>query len=461
MSLITGVARTLRAENSTITLVTIDLDFKTPISADTNVCCISRLFSSLWDSVNLRVPDLEYASKEGLLFIPRLVEQNKLNNMFANQDKKSIAVSLPFSQPGRPLKLEVGVPGMLNTLQFVDDPDAIKDLKEEEFEIEVKALGLNFVDIIIAMGQISDTVLGAECSGVVTRVGKNVTRCKPGNRVVTWRVGCHKDYVQNPESIVQLILDDISYESAASIPIIYCTVYYSLYHVARLQKGESILIHSAAGGVGQAAIILAKHLGANIFTTVGTQAKKNLIIEQYGIPDDHIFYSHDLGFVKGIMRMTDGRGVDVVLNSLAGEALRETWHCIAMFGRFVELGKKDMVGNTGLDMAPFLRNVTFSSVNLYGIYRQNILLASKIFEEVMSLMRQGIIREVTPIKIYKFSEMEDAFRFMQAGKHVGKIVFKPSNEDLVPVCSLQRLFKVGLDLTIWIGNGPKSIEHSP
>lgn len=141
MSLITGVARTLRAENSTITLVTIDLDFKTPISADTNVCCISRLFSSLWDSVNPRVPDLEYASKEGLLFIPRLVEQNKLNNMFANQDKKSIAVSLPFSQPGRPLKLEVGVPGMLNTLQFVDDPDAIKDLKEEEVEIEVKSIG--------------------------------------------------------------------------------------------------------------------------------------------------------------------------------------------------------------------------------------------------------------------------------------------------------------------------------
>ncbi len=442
MSLITGVARTLRAENSTITLVTIDLDFKTPISADTNVCCISRLFSSLWDSVNLRVPDLEYASKEGLLFIPRLVKQNKLNNMFANQDKESIAVLLPFSQLGRPLKLEVGVPGMLNTLQFVDDPDAIKDLKEEEVEIVVKALGLNFVDIIIAMGQISDTVLGAEYSGVVTRVGKNVTRCKPGNRVVTWRVECHNNYVQNPESIVQLIPDDISYESAASIPIIYCTVYYSLYHVARLQKGESILIHSAAGGVNQAAIILAKHLGANIFTTV---EKKNLIIEQYGIPNDHIFYSRDLGFVKGIMRMIDKHGVDVVLNSLAGEALRETWHCIAMFGRFVELGKKDMVGNTGLDMAPVLCNVTFSSVNLYGIYRQNILLASKIFEEVMSLMRQGILREVTPIKIYKFSEMEDAFRFMQAGKHAGKIVFKPSNEDLVPVRSLQRLLRL-----VWI-----------
>ena len=134
------------------------------------------------------------------------------------------------------------------------------------------------------------------------------------------------------------------------------------------------------------------------------------------------------------MRMTKGRGVDVVLNSLAGEALRETWYCIAMFGRFIELRKKDMAGNTGLDMAPFLRNVTFSSVNLYEMYRYNILLASKIFEEVMSLMRQGIIRVVTPIMIYKYSEIEDAFRSMQAGKHVGKFFLKPGNQDLVPVC---------------------------
>lgn len=433
-NLITGLARTIRSENSTISLATLDLDFKVPISADENVRCISRIFSSLWNTKSTSVPDLEYAVKEGVLFIPRLVEQEKLNNMFANQAKKSMTLLLPFSQPGRPLKLEIGVPGMLNTLQFVDDPDATTELKGEEVEIEVKASGLNFVDIMIAMGQISDSILGAECSGVVTKVGSNVTRCKPGNRVVTWRLGCHKNYVRNPESIVQLIPDNITYEIAASIPVIYCTAYYSLYHVARLQPAESILIHAAAGGVGQAAIILAKHLGAEIFATVGSQEKKNLIIEQYGIPDDHIFYSRDLSFAKGIMRMTNGRGVDVVLNSLAGEALRETWHCIAMFGRFIELGKKDMVGNTGLDMAPFLRNVTFSSVNLYGMYSHNISLASKIFEEVMSLMRQGIIRVVTPIKIYGYSQMEDAFRFMQAGKHVGKIVLKPRNEELVPVC---------------------------
>ena len=116
--------------------------------------------------------------------------------------------------------------------------------------------------------------------------------------------------------------------------------------------------------MGQAAIQLAKHIGAEIFVTVGNTEKRRLIVDQYQIPEDHIFNSRDTTFAKGILRMTNGKGVDVVLNSLAGEALRKTWECIAMFGRFIEVGKKDILANNGLEMMPFLRNVTFASVNL-------------------------------------------------------------------------------------------------
>ena len=117
-------------------------------------------------------------------------------------------------------------------------------------------------------------------------------------------------------------------------------------------------------GLGQAAIQLAKYIGAEIFVTVGNVEKHRLIRDEYQIPEDHIFNSRDTTFAKGILRMTNGRGVDVVLNSLAGEALRKTWECIAMFGRFIEVGKKDILANSGLEMMPFLRNVTFASVNL-------------------------------------------------------------------------------------------------
>lgn len=117
-------------------------------------------------------------------------------------------------------------------------------------------------------------------------------------------------------------------------------------------------------GLGQAAIQLAKHVGAEIFVTVSSEEKRRLLEEEYQIPEDHIFNSRDTAFARGILRMTNGKGVDVVLNSLADEALRKTWECIAMFGRFIEVGKKDILANNGLDMMPFLRNVTFASVNL-------------------------------------------------------------------------------------------------
>ena len=112
------------------------------------------------------------------------------------------------------------------------------------------------------------------------------------------------------------------------------------------------------------AIQIAKYIGAEVFATVGSSEKRHLIMDTYKIPDDHIFNSRDLTFAKGIMRSTNGQGVDVVLNSLAGEALRQTWECIAMFGRFIEIGKKDILANSGLEMMPFLRNVTFAGVNL-------------------------------------------------------------------------------------------------
>ena len=134
--------------------------------------------------------------------------------------------------------------------------------------------------------------------------------------------------------------------------------------MARLSKGESVLIHAASGSVGQAAIMHAQMVGADIFVTVGTQAKRDLVRREFGILEDRIFNSRDLSFAHKIKEATSGRGVDVVLNSLAGEALSATWSCIAMFGRFIEIGKKDIIENRLLDMAPFARNVSFHALDL-------------------------------------------------------------------------------------------------
>jgi NADPH:quinone reductase-like Zn-dependent oxidoreductase len=434
-NLIVGLARTIRSEHEGITFVTLDLDITTSPVAEGTLDAIVKLSSLIFSPQAGVTPDYEFSLQNDVLFNCRITAQKEMNDMLADQNKLATPVLLPFAQPNRPLKLEVGVPGILDTLQFVDDFDAVKPLAEDDVEMKVMASGLNFVDIMVAMGQVPDTMIGAECSGVVTRVGSKITNVKLGDRVMTWKLGCHQTYVRSPGVMFQRLPDDMAFEVAASIPTIYCTSYHALYDCARLRRGESILIHAAAGGVGQSAIILAKHLGAEIFATVGSDEKKELIMSQYNIPEDHIFDSRNLSFAKAIKRMTQGRGVDVILNSLAGEALRETWHCLAMFGRFIEIGKKDIVGNTGLDMAPFMDNRTFACVNLVGIYRHNIPLASRLLSDVMDLVHQGVIRPITPITVYPYSQIESAFKLMQLGQHVGKIVLKPSDDDLVPVSS--------------------------
>ena len=189
---------------------------------------------------------------------------------------------------------------------------------------------------MVSMGLVADTVLGADAAGTIKRVGDKVTLVKPGDRVALMSLGAYRNIIRVDESVVQILPDSMTIEEGASLPCVYITAYQSLVTIGHLSDGESILIHSAAGGLGQAAIQLAKHLGAEIFVTAGSAEKRRLLMEEHGIPADHVFNSRDLTFAKGIMRMTNGKGVDVVLNSLAGEALRKTWECISDYGRFVE-----------------------------------------------------------------------------------------------------------------------------
>lgn len=341
-NLIAGLGRTIRGEIPSIQLTTLDLDPMSPIiSASTQSLILDILLSSS-EAMSLERPDWEYAIRDDMVHVSRLYPDADLNEILASSVTQLPPVMLPFKQPGRALALAIKVPGMLDTFQFEDDEEFPRPLADEDIEIAVKAVGMNFHDVMISMGQISDTDLGVECSGVVTRIGPGVTKYNVGDRVITFRLGCYRTLLRNPEQMFQKMSDGMSFEDAASLPCIYTTVYYSLFDVARLEKGESVLIHAAAGGLGQAAIILAQYIGAEIYVTVSSEVKKQFLMQKYNLAEDHIFNSRDLTFAKGIKRMTDGRGVDVVLNSLAGEALRQTWLCVAPFGRFIELGKKDI-----------------------------------------------------------------------------------------------------------------------
>ncbi|KAH7127804.1 putative polyketide synthase [Dactylonectria estremocensis] len=432
VALMHGLARTLRAEHEGAHLTTFDLSPNSPLSTEQRV---DMLLAVIKKTAKDTSGDQEFSEQNGLVYIKRCIEAADLNARIAGQSKASSASNEmePFNQPGRPLTLKIATPGLLDTLRFVDDPVALAPLPADYVKIDVRAVGLNFRDIMVCMGQLVDDFLGCECSGIVAEVGSEVSHLKVGDRVCTWTLGAYCNVVHNPAALVQPIPDDMDFSVAASLPIVYCTAYYGLVEQARIKKSETVLIHAAAGGVGQAAIMLCKFYGAEVFVTVGTKDKKEHIMKTYGIPEDHIFSSRNLTFVEGVRRMTAGKGVDIVLNCLSGDALKASWSVIAPFGRFIEIGKKDIEDNTRLGMAPFIRNVTLASVDLTVIFRQRKALGAQLLSDVMALLRDGNIGQVSPITKFSFSRTEEAFRYMQAGKHMGKIVLVPEDDDIVPV----------------------------
>ena len=433
--LMTGLARSARSDNEALRLVTLDLDPCQKSVQDTARIILTTLYASFNKRAEEASRESEYAERGGAIYIPRLVEDQNLQAYLTASTTQPKPELQPFFQHDRPLRLEVEIPGMLDSIRFVDDGTPQKSLNANELRMDLRASGVNFRDVMISLGQLDESsAMCGEHSGIVTAVGTDLTNSfHLGDRICAWGGNAYASTVVVNGLSAQIIPNDMSFETAASVPIVYTTAYYSLVHLARLKKGESVLIHSAAGGVGQAAVMLARHLGATIFVTVGNNKKKALVMQDFGISEEHIFSSRDTSFVQGIKRLTGGRGVDVVLNSIAGEGFRETCRCVATLGRFIEIGKRDIMMNGRLDMEMFDRNITFASVDLTLVFGHDPVLGASILKEVFDMLRQGFISTIKPINVYSFSEVENAFRLIQAGKHMGKVVLRADPETRVRV----------------------------
>jgi emericellamide synthase (highly reducing iterative type I polyketide synthase) len=292
------------------------------------------------------------------------------------------------------------------------------------------------IQISVCLGQLPGIPLNSgEYSGIITAVGSNMTdKFKPGDRICAASNRVYGNRVRTIGHGAHKIPDDITFETAATIPFIYVTVHFSFVTVGRLQKGESVLIHSAAGGVGQVAVMYAKYIGATVFVTVGNERKKKLIMENFGLPESHIFSSRTTSFAQGIKRLTSGRGVDVILNSLSGEMFRETCKCLAPRGRFVEIGKKDILLNTRMDMARLDGNRTYSSLDLTSIFKNDPEAYQRALASCMSLLPDGSLTTVKPISTWPITDVELAFREIQTGKHSGKLVLTTDPDCTVKVC---------------------------
>lgn len=436
LGLATGLIRSIRWERDLDDSNLVTLSFE---SLDAPVDALARQIARVFDSQFLQLSNqrhAEYLISGETISINRLVNAPYLDDYFSTRLYGPVAVPQPLgASTNRALKLTTDAPGLLNRLQFVDCPVYASPLDAHDVEVSIAATGLNFRDVMSAMGEVAGDILGAEGAGTVTRVGAGVTSVRAGDRValLASRTGCFATRARTVKAAVVRLPDNVSFEEAAGMPVIACTAYYSIVHLGRLREGESILIHAAAGGVGQAAIMLAQHLGANIYATVSTVDKKKVLVETYGIPEDHVLYSRDISFGDDIMRLTKHRGVDVVLNSLAGEALRVSWNCVAPFGRFIEIGKRDIYSNSRLEMFPFSKNITFASCDLETVMKLDQPLTARLLQDAMRLWSEGVFRKTVPLNVFSYSDIESSFRLLQSGRHTGKIVLMARNDDVVSV----------------------------
>ena len=321
--------------------------------------------------------------------------------------------------------LAVDTPGTLASLVLRAAPD--HDPGPGEVALRVRASGLNFRDVLLALGMLPDAakavspapdLLGIECSGVVLACGAGVDEFQPGDEVIALAWGSHGSRVLARASLTVPKPAALTFAEAASVTTAFVTADYALRHVARVEPGERVLIHSAAGAVGLAAIQCCERVGAEVFATAGTPEKRDHL-RSLGI--EHVLDSRSLNFADEVRQRTDGHGVDVVLNSLAGEAMRASLDLLRPYGRFVELGKRDIYDDAQVGLAPFQRNLTYTAVDLIQLALDQPERAKRLLLDVMQQLADGRYTPV-PYTVFDLGEAEQAFRLMAQARHIGKVV---------------------------------------
>ncbi|PHH88306.1 hypothetical protein CDD83_7707 [Cordyceps sp. RAO-2017] len=364
-------------------------------------------------------------------------------------------------KPG-PLALDIGRTGSLQTLRWVPAPSC--EPAHGEVMVEPRCAGLNFQvgstpypsncfslssvrlvshsrglfvretrrtlgsptdwvqDVLHCMGLLAlpDGSFGTEGSGVVTKVGSGVADLRPGDRVLYMARHCFSTQATMSAQRCVRIGPSLSWENAATMPCAYATAIHCLLDVGDLRPGQSILIHSACGGVGIAALNVCRSIGGlEVYATAGNAEKVKHLMDVFGLARDRIFSSRDTTFVDGVRAATGGRGVDLVLNSLSGELLHASWQCVAPYGKMLEISKRDSIGKARLGMDLFEANRSFIGID---VARFDAAKCHRLLQRTVDMFECGTIGPIEPVKLFEAADVEAAFRYMQQGTHLGKVV---------------------------------------
>ncbi|MVO88579.1 SDR family NAD(P)-dependent oxidoreductase [Streptomyces sp. p1417] len=409
-----GYARVLRREHGELEPRVVDVD---PADEGWAAACAAEVLGADRED--------QVALRGGKRLAARLTHVGALGDAASGDaagfgDGESRSTRRPPLRPARlPFRIASTRPGLWEGVTSL--PSAGVPPGPGEIEVEVSAAALNFIDVMKALGTYPDPaggarLLGGECAGRVVTVGPGVTGHRLGDRVVACAFGSLASHVTVRAEHALPVPAGLGDADAAALPLAMATAWYGLAELARLERDETVLIHSAAGGVGLAAVQVARLLGARVVATAGSEAKRRRL-RSLGVID--VFDSRDLGWVAAVRAATGGRGVDVVLNSLTGAAIEAGLDVLAEDGRFVELGKKDIHGGRRLSLDAFRKGVSFAAVDLAGLMERRPRRFARMFADVWEHVTAGRLTPL-PVRTHPFTEAATALREMSRGEHIGK-----------------------------------------
>ncbi|MFM0213887.1 polyketide synthase dehydratase domain-containing protein, partial [Paraburkholderia sediminicola] len=400
---------------------------------------LGRVLANEYPTLSLRLIDVTPAAGQDASQLARtLLDNDGEEEVLLTPQGRYVPRMLPAQQASRqtarhvadtreplPAVLAFGMPGSLRNLEWFALQE--RELGPGEVMIAPCATGLNFRDVMYAMGLLSDeavetgfagATIGMELSGRIVAVGPDVEGWAPGDAVLGFAPASFATRVITRATAIARKPELMSFEEAATIPITFFTAYYALCELARLRRGERVLVHGGAGGVGIAAIQIARHLGAQVFVTAGSDEKREFVRL---LGADHVFDSRSLAFADQIRERTQGEGVDVLLNSLAGEAMVRGIGTLRPFGRFLELGKRDFYENSQIGLRPFRNNISYFGIDADQLMGVRSDLTTRLFREVMDLFTTGVLHPL-PYRAFPAARAEQAFRYMQQARQIGKVL---------------------------------------
>ncbi|RYP57289.1 hypothetical protein DL769_009575 [Monosporascus sp. CRB-8-3] len=432
-----GLLRTIGTENPAGRFLSVDIDAENFEIEDDglvhNIVGYELALQAEGGSDEEVSKDREFVWQDGCMWVSRVVPDAELG-VYAEVLKTPTsrgAQMLPIGSQG-PVRAAFETPGILTSLYFRAYTELLQPLPADYIQVKVAAVGVNWKDLGLTSGRFdaNGNNLSSEYAGVVTKVGTAVAGLSVGDRVYGVGRGQFGNYTRVPAAFAQKLQPTDNLAEVATMPLVYTTAVYAFDYVARLKKGQKVLIQSATGGLGLAAIQLARARGAEVFATVGTVEKASFLTDSVGIPADHIFSSRDPSALSGAAKATGKGGFDVILSTVVGgDFLRESLKALAPLGHLVDVGRLDVLESKDIGLEHFQRNASLSSFDLNVVLDNDAELGRELMKTVDDLYRAGVIAPICPFTIYDVSELDRVLLGMSKGTHIGKLVVSFENPD--------------------------------